>query len=83
MARGWHSLSSALLLFFCGIICIFLLVLLFLSFCFVFVMFLCSRWSFVNVPLIFPADHLRDWQPDRLICEENDNILNTRDVMIL
>ena len=44
----------------------FLLFLLFLFFCFCFV--LCSRWSFVDVPMVFlcPADHLLvvpDWQP--------------------
>ena len=57
MTRGWHytklSLSSALLLSFSGM-CIFVIVLFFLSFlnCFVmFILFLfflfCSRWSFV------------------------------------
>ena len=42
-------------------------VLLFPPFCRVFVLFLfsCSRWSFVDVPLIFSrsADHVPDWQP--------------------
>ena len=30
----------------------------------------CSRWSFVDVPLIFscPADHVPDWQPRILLC---------------
>ena len=29
----------------------------------------CSRWSFVDVPLIFfcPADHVPDWQPRKLL----------------
>ena len=49
---------------------------LFLSFIFVvFVLlfvaafFFCSRWSFVDVPLIFfcPADHVPDWQSDILL----------------
>ena len=50
----------------------------FLSFLFCFVMFFCflffvfcfcSRWSFVDVPLIFfcPADHVPDWQPRMLL----------------
>ena len=36
----------------------------FCRFCLIFV-FVCSRWSFVDVPLIFscPADHVLDWQP--------------------
>ena len=31
--------------------------------------FFCSRWSFVDVPLIFfcPADHVPDWQPRILL----------------
>ena len=31
--------------------------------------FFCSRWSFVDVPLIFicPADHVPDWQPGILL----------------
>ena len=35
----------------------------------VFVLFLCSRWSFVDVPLIFSciADHVPDWQPRILL----------------
>ena len=47
--------------------------LLFVLFCFIsvlFVMFLlCSRWSFVDVPLIFPcpADHVPDWEPRTLL----------------
>ena len=40
---------------------------LFLSFlsCFYFVLFSYSRWSFVDVPLIFSCltDHVPDWQP--------------------
>ena len=66
MAHGWHytklSLSSALLLSFSGM-CISLL-LLSLSFLLCFVMFFfCSRWSFVDIPLIAfcPADHVPDW----------------------
>ena len=73
MARGWHytklSLSSALLLFFLwqvySVIAPF-----FLSFLFSFrYVFFCSRWSFVDVPLIFfpPADHVSDWQPRILL----------------
>ena len=52
MARGWHytklSLSSALLNFFLACACV--IVPSFLSFlsCFCFVLFSCSRWSFVN-----------------------------------
>ena len=72
MARGWHyaklSLSSTLGLFFSGM-CI--LLFLFLSLCrfCLFVFFFCSRWSFVDVPLIFfyPADHVPDWQPRILL----------------
>ena len=32
-------------------------------------LFLCSCWSFVDVPLIFPcpADHVPDWQPTAYI----------------
>ena len=34
-----------------------------------FVFFLCSHWSLVDVPLIFfcPADHVPDWQPRVLL----------------
>ena len=35
-----------------------------------FVFFLCSRWSFADVPLLIfscPADHVPDWQPRRLL----------------
>ena len=41
---------------------------LFVDFC-VFVFFFCSRWSLVDVPLIFfcPADHVPDWQPRILL----------------
>ena len=73
MARGWHytklSLSSALLLSFSGMcffcFCPFVFVVsVFVSSRF-FVLFFCSRWSFVDVPLIFfcPADRVTDWQP--------------------
>ena len=33
------------------------------------VFFVCSRWSFEDVPLIFfrPADHVPDWQPRILL----------------
>ena len=79
------SLSSALLLSFSGICrlfcyCSFHFVV-FILFCFVF----CSRWSFVDAPLIFscPANHVPDWQPRILlgmvearpvnVCEENNN----------
>ena len=36
---------------------------------FSFVFFLCSHWSFVDLPLIFfwPADHVPDWQPRILL----------------
>ena len=72
MARGWHytklSLSSALLLSFSGLCFIIPFFLSFLS-CFCFVLFSCSHWSFVEVPLIFsrPADHVPDWQPRILL----------------
>ena len=42
----------------------------FLLVVFVFVVFFfCSRWSFVDVPLIFfcPTDHVPDWQPRILL----------------
>ena len=37
--------------------------------CFCFVLFSSSRWSFVDVPLLFscPADHVPDWQPRILL----------------
>ena len=40
-----------------------------LSFLSLFVFFFCSRWSCVDVPLIFfcPADHVPDWQPRILL----------------
>ena len=67
MARGWHypklSLSNALRLYFSGM-CILLFLFLYLCrFC-LFVLFFCSHWSLVDVPLIFfcPADHVQDWQ---------------------
>ena len=68
MARGWQyaklSLSSALLLSFSGM-CVLLLFLFVVVFVLFFVLFFCSRWSFVDVPLIFscPAAHVPDWQP--------------------
>ena len=54
----------------------------FLSFLFCFC-FLFSRWSFVDVPLIFscPADHVPDWQPRILLgmVEAGSvNVKNTR-----
>ena len=73
MARGWHyaklSLSNAPRLSFSDL-CI--LLFLFLSLCrffCVFFFFFCSRWSLVDVPLIFfcPADHVPDWQPRVLL----------------
>ena len=72
MAGGWHcaelSLSIALRLSFSGM-CI--LLFLFLSLCrfCLFVLFFCSHWSLVDVPLIFfcPADHVQDWQPRILL----------------
>ena len=82
MARGWHytklSLSSALLLSFSGM-CILLLFLSFCRSCFVFVVFFGSRWSFVDVPLIFscPADHVPDWQPRTLL-----GVVETRSVNV-
>ena len=38
------------------------------SLSFLFVFFVCSRWSFVDVPPTFfcPADHVPDWQPRTL-----------------
>ena len=66
---GWHYtklfLSSALLLSFsdmCLCHCSFLFVVFFFFFS-------CSRWSFVDVPLIgsCPADHIPDWQPRILL----------------
>ena len=90
MARGWHyakfSLSSALRLSFSGMCILLFLFLYFCHLCFcLFVFFFCSRWSLVDVPLIFfcPADHVLDWQPRILLgmvearsvnkCEENNN----------
>ena len=71
MARGRHyaklSLSNAARLSFSDL-CI--LLFLFLSLCRLCVcVFLCSRWSLVDVPLIFfcPADHVPDWQPRVLL----------------
>ena len=72
MARGRHyaklSLSNAPRLSFSDL-CI--LLFLFLSLCrfCVFVLFFCSQWSLVDVPLIFfcPADHVPDWQPRVLL----------------
>ena len=52
-------------IFFWHMLCV--TILFFLSFlsCFYFVLFSCSRWSFVDVPLIFsrPAGHVPDWKP--------------------
>ena len=65
MARVWHytklSLSSVLLLYFflAGVVSVSLRY-----------VFFCSRWSFVDVPLIFfcPADHVvPDWQPRSIL----------------
>ena len=72
MACGRHyaklSLSNALRLSFSGM-CI--LLFLFLSrcrFCLL-VVFFCSHWRLIDVPLIFfcPADHVPDWQPRILL----------------
>ena len=62
-----YRLSSALLSFFWHIYVYFVIVPSFLSFLFCFVF--CSRWSFVDVPLIFscPADHVPDLQPRVLL----------------
>ena len=70
MARGRHyaklSLSNAPRLSF--LTCVFCHSRPFFFFC-VFVFFLCSHWSLVDVPLIFfcPADHIPDWQPRVLL----------------
>ena len=50
--------SSALLLSFSGMCILFLFFIVFL-YCIFFVFFFCSRWSFVDVPLIFfcPAEY--------------------------
>ena len=47
----------------------FVIVSFFLSFLFFVLLFFCSRWSFVDVPLIFfcPADHVPNWQPRILL----------------
>ena len=72
MARGCHytklSLWSALLLSFSGMR-ILLLILFFVVFVLFRCILFCSRWSFVDVPLIFfcPADHVPDWQPRILL----------------
>ena len=46
-------------------VCFVLLFLYFCRLCFVLFICSCSRWSFVDVPVIFPcpADHVPDWQP--------------------
>ena len=73
MVRGWHytklSLSSALLLFFFWHVCFVLLFLYFCRLCLVLFIFSCSRWSFVDAPVIFscPADHVPDWQPRSIL----------------
>ena len=89
MTRGWHytklSLSSALLLSFSGL-CSMSLFLYFCRFLLVLVLFLfpCSRWSFVDIPLIFsrPEDHVLDWQPRILLGMAEDrsviNVKNTK-----
>ena len=48
-------------------VCFVILVSFYLSFLFVF--FVCSHWSLVDVPLIFfcSADHVPDWQPRILL----------------
>ena len=72
MARGWHyvklSLSNALRLSFSGMCILLFLFLSLFRFC-AFVLFFCSHWSLVDVPLIFfcPADHVPDWQPRILL----------------
>ena len=85
MARGctcWHftklSLSSALLSF--SGMCILLLFLSFAVFCFVFVVFFCSHWSLVDVPLIFfcLADHVPDWQPRILLSMAEARSVNVK-----
>ena len=61
------SIECPFCIFFCHVLCV--IVPLFCPFLFVCFLFLClcSRWNFVDVPLIFscPADHvlLPDWQP--------------------
>ena len=58
------SIDSILLLSLSFVVSIFVsLLVCFFCFCF------CSRWSFVDVPLIFfcPADHVPDWQPRILL----------------
>ena len=65
---GVHLLIKTAILSFSGIyIC-------YRSFLFVFfvllcILYFCSRWSFVDVPLIYccPADHVPDWQPRILL----------------
>ena len=53
-------------LFLAGVL---LLLLSFCRFCFVSLCFFCSRWSFVDVSVIFfiPAGHVPDWQPRILL----------------
>ena len=63
-------LYSVLLLSFSGMCMLFKVVPFFLSFFVLFLLYLfCSRWSFVDVPLIFfcPADHVPGWQPRILL----------------
>ena len=72
MARGWRyaklSLSNAPRLSFPGMHVYFVILVPF-SLSFLFVFFLCSRWSLVDVPLTFicPADHVPDWQPRSIL----------------
>ena len=80
-----NSLSNALLLSFSGM-CILLLFFSFCRFCFVsFLFLLCSRWSFVDVPLIFfcPADHVPDWQPRILLGSVEARSVNVKKRLIM
>ena len=69
MARGWHYTKLSLPFFYLFLTC----VLCYFSLLFVvfvcFVAIFCSRWSFVDIPLVFfcPADHVPDWQPRILL----------------
>ena len=59
-----HVMGSPRVLAILSGICFLFLFLLFLSF-----LFVCSRWSFVDVPLIFscPEDHVQNWRPPILL----------------
>ena len=63
------SIECLSLLFFWHVLCVIVPFLLSFLSCFCFVLFSCSRWSFVedDVPVIFscPADHVPDWEPRR------------------